>query len=44
MRIAHGRTWNMARKMKNDLEYGEKPENHGKGEIHTVGGEIWQKH
>ena len=25
-----------------DLEYGEKTENHGKGEIHTLGHEIWR--
>ena len=25
-----------------DLEYGEKTENHGKREIHTVGREIWR--
>ena len=25
-----------------DLEYGEKTENHGKLEIHTLGREIWQ--
>ena len=25
-----------------DLEYGEKTENHGKCEIHTLGREIWQ--
>ncbi|SFW05208.1 Uncharacterised protein [Chlamydia abortus] len=25
-----------------DLEYGEKTENHGKLEIHTLGHEIWQ--
>ena len=25
-----------------DLEYGEKTENHGKGEIHTYGREIWR--
>ena len=24
------------------LEYGEKTENHGKGEIHTLGREIWR--
>jgi hypothetical protein len=24
-----------------DLEYGEKTENNRKGEIHTLGGEIW---
>ncbi|KRZ47186.1 hypothetical protein T02_15638 [Trichinella nativa] len=32
-RNVHCRTWDMARKLKileNDLEYGEKPENHGK--------------
>ncbi|KRY80220.1 hypothetical protein T4D_7585 [Trichinella pseudospiralis] len=26
----------------NELEYGEKSENHGKGEIHTLGREIWR--
>ena len=25
-----------------DLEYGAKTENHGKGEIHTLGREIWR--
>ena len=25
-----------------DLEYGEKTENHGKSEIHTLGPEIWR--
>ena len=25
-----------------ELEYDEKSENHGKGEIHTLGREIWQ--
>ena len=25
-----------------DLEYGEKTENHGKREIHTLGREIWR--
>ena len=25
-----------------ELEYGEKSENHGKGEIHTLGREIWR--
>ena len=24
------------------MEYGEKTENHGKGEIHTLGLEIWR--
>ena len=52
MRNAYRRTWNMARKLKNlknenctlqDLEYGEKTENHGKGETHTLGPIIWQK-
>ena len=25
-----------------DMEFGEKNENHGKGEKHTLGREIWQ--
>jgi hypothetical protein len=25
------------------MEYGEKTENHGKGETHTVGHEIWRE-
>ena len=26
-----------------DLEYGEKTENHGKSQTHSLGPEIWQK-
>ena len=49
MRNIHLTTWKMTKSLKNvknekctlkDLEYGEKPENHGKWEIHTLGGEI----
>ena len=45
----HLRTWKMTKSMKNvknekctlkDLEYGEKTENYGKWEIHTLGREI----
>ena len=51
MRNAHSRTWNMPGKLKNvenekhtlqDLDYGEKPEKHGKCETHTIGPGIWQ--
>ena len=44
-------TWKMTKSLKNvknekctlkDLEYGEKTENHGKWEIHTLGREIWR--
>ena len=44
-------TWKMTKSLKNvknekctlkDLEYGEKTENHGKWEIHTLGRQIWR--
>jgi hypothetical protein len=44
-------TWKMMKSLKNlqngtctlqELEYGEKTENHGKWQIHTLGLEIWQ--
>ena len=52
MRNIHLTTWNMRKSLKNvknekctlkDLEYGEKTENHGKWEIHTLGREIWRR-
>ena len=51
MRNIHLTTWKMTKSVKNvknekctlkDLEYGEKTENHGKWEIHTLGREIWR--
>ena len=51
MRNIHLTTWKMTKSLKNvknekckllDLEYGEKTENHGKWEIHTLGPEIWR--
>jgi hypothetical protein len=51
MRNIHLTTWKMTKSLKNvknekcplrDLEYGEKTENHGKWEIHTLGREIWR--
>ena len=52
MRNIHLTTWKMTKSLKNvknekctlkDLEYGEKTENHGKWEIHTLGREIWRE-
>ena len=52
MRNTHFSTCNMAKKLKNlkngkctveDLEYGEKPEIHGKRETHTVGHETYRE-
>ena len=51
MRKIHLTTSKMTKSLKNvknekctlkDLEYGEKTENHGKWEIHTLGHEIWR--
>jgi hypothetical protein len=52
MRNIHLTTWKMTKSLKyvknekctlKDLEYGEKTENHGKWEIHTLGREIWRQ-
>ena len=52
MRNIHLTTSKMTKSLKNlknekcilkDLEYGDKTENHGKWEIHTLGLEIWRE-